>query len=121
MTSKLTNNSIFISNGLTGISCFCKLVLAFVFFVFFSNDSVYGQVYASASANTTTVGSAVSFYGDDYSSNNVQYWDWDFDDGNYSYSQNPSHSFSSPGTYNVYLQVTYDDYSTDGDYVTIIE
>jgi uncharacterized repeat protein (TIGR01451 family) len=35
-------------------------------------------------------------------------WSWDFDDGNGSYEQNPSHQYGAPGTYNVTLTVTDD-------------
>ncbi|MDI6833785.1 MAG: PKD domain-containing protein, partial [Bacteroidales bacterium] len=34
---------------------------------------------------------------------NVTYWNWNFGDGNTSNNQNPTHSFSAPGTYNVTL------------------
>lgn len=33
-------------------------------------------------------------------------WDWDFDDGNSSVLQNPTHLYAGPGTYNVTLVVT---------------
>jgi len=33
-------------------------------------------------------------------------WNWSFDDGNYSTKQNPNHSFSDDGIYNVSLNVT---------------
>ena len=42
----------------------------------------------------------------DNSSPNVISWNWNFDDGNFSLLQNPSHSFSSDGLYNVELTVT---------------
>jgi len=34
---------------------------------------------------------------------NVTYWNWDFGDGNTSNDQNPTHSYSASGTYNVTL------------------
>ncbi len=40
-------------------------------------------------------------------------WDWDFDDGNTSTLQNPSHSFASAGTYTVSLTVTDDGGNSD--------
>ncbi len=33
-------------------------------------------------------------------------WDWDFDDGGMSSDQNPEHTFTAPGTYNVMLTIT---------------
>lgn len=39
----------------------------------------------------------------DISSNNPTQWSWDFDDGGSSWAQNPSHTYSTNGTYNVCL------------------
>lgn len=36
-------------------------------------------------------------------------WEWDFGDGNISTEQNPTHSYTGPGTYNVCLTITDDD------------
>ena len=47
---------------------------------------------------------AVSFFGD--GSSNVEIWYWDFDDGTFSYEQNPIHYFTSGGTYEVSLTIT---------------
>ncbi|RLF42398.1 MAG: hypothetical protein DRN12_00290, partial [Thermoplasmata archaeon] len=40
-------------------------------------------------------------------------WYWDFGDGNTSSDQNPTHQYSNPGWYNVFLKVTDDDGETD--------
>src|SRR5438067_577765 len=40
---------------------------------------------------------------------------WTFDDGTYSYAQNPLKVFSAPGSYNVHLTVT----DNDGDFTTV--
>ena len=40
-------------------------------------------------------------------------WTWDFDDGNISYLQNPTHQYADDGTYLVNLTVTDDDYEYD--------
>ncbi|HET8829749.1 MAG TPA: PKD domain-containing protein, partial [Pelobium sp.] len=40
------------------------------------------------------------------SSTGASQWDWDFGDGNTSTAQNPTHIYSSPGTYNVKLIIT---------------
>ena len=42
----------------------------------------------------------------DLSSNKPTGWNWDFGDGNSSSDGNPQHSYSSPGTYTVCLEVT---------------
>ena len=39
---------------------------------------------------------------------NVNTWDWDFDDGNFSSDENPTHLFPGPGSYDVELVATSD-------------
>ncbi len=39
----------------------------------------------------------------------IDSWEWDFDDGNESTAQNPSHTYADDGTYDVELTVTDDD------------
>ena len=39
----------------------------------------------------------------------ISIWNWDFGDGNLSTTNNPSHCYVTPGTYNVSLQVTTSD------------
>ena len=46
-------------------------------------------------------------------------WSWDFGDGNTSNDENPSHTYSSPGTYNVCLTVT--NGCTDSDFCQTVE
>ena len=58
----------------------------------------------TASPTSGTVPLAVSFT--DNSSGGVTGWSWSFGDGGTSVSQNPSHSFTSPGTYTVTLTVS---------------
>ncbi len=71
--------------------------------------NVYGtpEVNFSASALTGCAPAAIQFT--DLTSTvygaNVQ-WEWDFGDGNISGDQNPSHTYTAPGTYNVSLRVT---------------
>ena len=35
----------------------------------------------------------------------ISYWFWDFDDGNYSYDQNPTHTYTDAGSYDVTLYI----------------
>lgn len=52
----------------------------------------------------------------DLSTGNVNEWYWDFGDGNYSYEQNPTHTYYNPATYTVTLYVSnqyqYDTFAT---------
>lgn len=41
----------------------------------------------------------------DQSSNSPNHWSWDFGDGNTSTEQNPFHTYTTPGTYNIQLVV----------------
>lgn len=54
-----------------------------------------------ANFNFLTIGNNVDFT--DQSSNNPVNWFWDFGDGNTSTAQDPSHTYSAVGTYNVCL------------------
>lgn len=58
---------------------------------------------ANFSQNNTSIceGESVTFT--DNSSNSPTSWDWDFGDGGTSTTQNPSHTFTTPGTYTVSL------------------
>lgn len=47
------------------------------------------------------------------SSGNITNWDWDFDDGNISANQHPTHTYNSDGAYNVTLTVTTDNNCKD--------
>lgn len=40
------------------------------------------------------------------SADDIQFYDWDFGDGNTSTAQNPSHTYAAPGTYDIKLTVT---------------
>jgi len=44
---------------------------------------------------------------------------WDFGDGNFSFEVDPNHTYSAPGTYNVFLTVTDNDNLTDTDNATV--
>ncbi|HSF96160.1 MAG TPA: M4 family metallopeptidase [Thermohalobaculum sp.] len=53
-------------------------------------DNALGCVFTDSSTDDGTIAS----------------WDWNFGDGNSSTAQNPSHTYATPGTYNVSLTVT---------------
>ena len=51
------------------------------------------------SANNTCVNSVVNFY--DQTTGSANYWHWNFGDGSTSFSQNPTHTYTTFGNYNV--------------------
>ncbi len=60
----------------------------------------------------------------DQSTNTVSSWSWNFGDGSTSTLENPSHTYTAPGTYTVGLTVTGPggvDSTTQVDYVTVVE
>lgn len=60
----------------------------------------------------------------DLSTNNPDSWQWDFGDGGSSTVQNPSHTYTSPGTYDVTLTVSGlggTDSTTKRDYITVYQ
>ncbi|MFN8396563.1 MAG: T9SS-dependent M36 family metallopeptidase [Bacteroidia bacterium] len=78
---------------------------------------------ANFAANNTTVcaGAAVSFT--DQSAGSPTGWSWTFGDGGTSTQQNPNHTYSTPGTYNVTLTVTVGASSntfTRSSYITVV-
>jgi gliding motility-associated-like protein len=66
------------------------------------------EVVASFNASNlaTCVGDQISFTDASTSGGPITNWNWDFGDGNTSTAQNPFHTYSTPGIYNVNLQVT---------------
>ncbi|RLF59258.1 MAG: hypothetical protein DRN27_03200, partial [Thermoplasmata archaeon] len=49
----------------------------------------------------------------DRNERNIVNWSWDFDDGNISYTQNPTHQYANSGDYNVTLTITDNDMATN--------
>lgn len=64
------------------------------------------DIVPSASPNFTEVinGATVNFTDQTTSPNLIQIYRWDFGDGGTSLAKNPTHTFTSPGTYNVCLE-----------------
>jgi len=71
---------------------------------------IINQATASLSADFTAnninicLGSSITF--SDASAGNPTSWVWNFGDGNSSTLQNPTHTYSNPGTYNVSLTIS---------------
>jgi len=64
------------------------------------------QVVAHFVANPTTGFAPLTVTFTDQSLGNVTSWSWNFGDGSTSTMQNPSHTYTDPGTYTVSLTVT---------------
>jgi subtilisin family serine protease len=79
--------------------------------LFIDNINIDGTPNSSppnADFNTinTTICSGDIITFNDLSTSNITSWLWDFGDGNTSNQQNPSHTYSSPGSYDISLTVT---------------
>ncbi|TQV84343.1 PKD domain-containing protein [Aliikangiella coralliicola] len=84
----------------------------------FVSDCVGGPQPPKAMANgpySATVGNAIAFSsaGSSDADGNIVSYSWDFGDGNSSTLENPSHTYSSIGSYTVSLTVTDNDGQTD--------
>ena len=60
-------------------------------------------------------GEPIQFYGSADGGEEPYSWNWDFGDGKSSTQQNPTHIYSSPGNYQVILEVTDNDDESDTD------
>jgi len=60
----------------------------------------------TAKFSTTVDGLSVSFIDESTDDGSIEFWSWDFGDGNFSTLQNPVHIYNSEGTYNVSLTVS---------------
>lgn len=76
--------------------------------VYLQNDALTKQTtqYSDFSANPTTGPSPLTVIFTDESTGSITFWEWDFGDGLTSTTQNPSHTYTDPGTYTVTLTVT---------------
>lgn len=71
--------------------------------------TVYPTPITDFSANNVCLGGTVSFIDNStISSGNIASWNWNFNDGNISSDQNPSHTFSNQGSFVVRLVTTSD-------------
>jgi len=77
------------------------------------------QVTATASPTTIVAGETVDFTGSATGGAEPYSWSWDFGDGGSSSQQNPSHTYTSEGTYTAVLTVTGDCGNTGSDSVVI--
>ncbi len=76
----------------------------------------------SADKTTTAKGEEINF--EDESTGEPTEWEWDFGDGNTSREQNPSHTYTTTGTYDVSLTVSNDygeDTKTRTDYIEVLD
>jgi hypothetical protein len=62
--------------------------------------------YCDFSANPTTGPAPLTVNFTDESTGSITSWEWDFGDGSTNTIQNPSHTYTDPGTYTVTLTVT---------------
>ena len=74
---------------------------------------------ASASPTSGTAPLSVNFTGSASGGTSPYSYSWNFDDGGSSTAQNPSHAFTSAGTYTVTLTVTDNESNQDSDTVVI--
>lgn len=71
-----------------------------------SLKTLEGETISADFVADRTVGDApltVRFYDTSYGF--ADFWEWDFGDGNVSYAQNPSFTYTEPGTYDVSLRI----------------
>lgn len=59
----------------------------------------------SATPIAASAGDAITFVDLSTTGSTIDYWEWNFDDGDYSYNQNTSHSYNNGGKYDVSLYV----------------
>ena len=77
---------------------------------------------ADFTSDTANIAEEETINFEDLSTDNPETWGWNFGDGNTSSAQNPSHTYSTEGTYTVELAVSNDygsDTLTKTDYITV--
>lgn len=86
-----------------------QIKISFTLLALFNFSFVFSQIFPNFSASplTVCVGEPISFTDlSTHTSGTITSWSWNFGDGNTSNSQNPSHTYSAPGTYNITLTVS---------------
>ena len=83
---------------------YTRVFLVICFIVLCAGQS-FGQLNAQFSANQTSGCFPLAVAFTDASTGSPNSWNWDFGDANSSTQQNPSHNYTSPGTYTVTLTV----------------
>jgi len=86
-------------------------------------DLEVGQVVADISADVVSycLPFEVDFEDDSSSSGDIVSWSWNFDDGNFSFLENPNHVFGGGATANYTIELTVEDEfgCTDTDFLTL--
>ncbi len=95
-----------ITNFTVYTTYYVKTFVKNIYGTFYGNQQYFTTGYApisdfSANKTDVSVNELISFT--DQSANNPTSWAWDFGDGNISTQQNPSHSYTTSGLYNVTL------------------
>jgi parallel beta-helix repeat protein len=76
----------------------------------------FNDIAANFNANTSNISSPLTVQFTDQSTGTLKSWEWNFGDGTTSTEQNPNHTYSKAGTYQVTLTVTLD----NGSILTVI-
>lgn len=78
----------------------------------------YLEVIANAPSDVT-IGQSIKFSASVTGGTDPYNWSWDFDDGKFSYIQNPTHVYTEPGTYDVTILVTDGSENFGMEYLTV--
>jgi trimeric autotransporter adhesin len=99
------------------------LTLLCVMVVIFCGSASAAAPVANFTSNTTTGNAPLSVQFNDTSTGNPTSWSWDFGDNNNSTDQNPVHTYTKAGTYNVSLTSFNEDGNstlTQTNYITVL-
>ena len=108
-----TTASIIVPHPVTGTVYSCTLTAANGCVVTISQELTYTVIHSNFTFTSSCAGLPIQFTDSSYvNQNNVTAWKWDFGDGTPVITgvPNPIHTYSDPGTYQVFLR----SYSTEG-------